>query len=226
MTISIITLFPQMFDGPLDWSIIKRAKEKNLLTVNLIHLRDFATDSYKTVDDHPYGGGTGMVLKVDVMDRAIEKVKEANPGNPPHIILLTPQGTPYHQSIAKRLSKHTHILLICGHYEGFDERIRSLVDEEISIGDFVLTGGEIPALVLTDSIVRLIPSVLKKADATENESFSQDSGLLEYPQYTKPTVYKNQAVPDVLLSGDPKKISAWQKDESLKKTKKKRKDLL
>lgn len=226
MIISIITLFPSMFTGPFDASIVKRAKEKNLVSIDIVNLRYFSNDAYQTVDDHPYGGGTGMILKVDVMDRAITSVREKNPNHPPHIILLTPQGTPYHQSIAKRLASEDHLLLICGHYEGFDERVRTLVDEEISIGDYVLTGGEIPALVMTDSIIRLIPSVLKKEDATVHESFSDDEQLLEYPQYTKPSVYKTMEVPPVLLSGDHKKISVWQKEQALLKTKKKRNDLL
>lgn len=215
-----------MFDGPFSASIIKRAIEKNLVSIDIVNLRDFAVDSYGTVDDHPYGGGTGMILKVDIMDKAVQSIRAAHPDHPPYIILLTPQGAPYRQKKANLLAKKNHILLICGHYEGFDERIRSLADEEISIGDYVLTGGEIPALVLADSIIRLIPKVLKRQDATFHESFGGEKGILEYPQYTKPNDYKTMNVPPVLLSGDHKKIEMWRKEQAQIKTKKNRKDLL
>ena len=186
MHISILTLFPDMIRGPFDQSIIKRALDKKLITIDYINIRNFATDNYKTVDGHPYGGGLGMILRVDVVDRAIKSVKSVK-GIKEKIILLDAGGTPYTQKKAKDLSKIDHLILICGHYEGVDHRIRSLVSEEISIGDYVLTGGEIPAMVVTDSIVRLIPGVLGKPEATIHESFSEPS--LEYPQFTEPQTY-------------------------------------
>lgn len=217
MHISILTLFPDMFTGPFDQSIIKRSIDKKLITIDYINIRNFATDNYKTVDGHPYGGGVGMILRVDVVDRALQSIPKG------HKILLDAGGTPYTQQKAKELSKIDHLILICGHYEGVDERIRSLVDEEISIGDYVLTGGEIPAMVLTDSIARLIPGVLGKPEATVHESFSEP--LLEYPQYTEPQTYNGRAVPPVLLSGNHQKIADWRKNESLKRTKTHRPDL-
>ncbi|MCX6793783.1 MAG: tRNA (guanosine(37)-N1)-methyltransferase TrmD, partial [Candidatus Gottesmanbacteria bacterium] len=211
------TLFPDMFSGPFDQSIIKRAVNKKLITISYINIRDFSTDKYKTVDGHPYGGGVGMLLRVDVVDRALKSIKKG------HTILLDAGGTPYKQSKSKELSALDHLILICGHYEGVDERIRSLVDEEISIGDYVLTGGEIPAMVLTDSIVRLIPGVLGKPEATVHESFT--GAQLEYPQYTEPQTYKGLKIPPVLLSGNHKLIDNWRKDEATKRTKTRRGDL-
>ena len=241
MHISILTLFPDMFDGPFDQSIIKRAVDKKLLTISYIKIRDFATDKYKTVDGHPYGGGVGMLLRVDVVDRALHSVLSSSGltrgtafsgkadsrlrGNDTktRIILLDAGGTPYTQRKAKELSSIDHLILICGHYEGVDERIRSLVDEEISIGDYVLTGGEIPAMVVVDSVARLIPGVLTKPEATVHESFTE--ALLEYPQYTEPQTYKGQGVPPVLLSGNHKMIDVWRSDEAIKRTKSRRADL-
>jgi tRNA (guanine37-N1)-methyltransferase len=217
MHISILTLFPDMFDGPFDQSIIKRAVDKKLLTISYINIRDFATDKYKTVDGHPYGGGVGMLLRVDVVDRALQSVRKG------HTVLLDAGGTPYTQRKAKELNSIDHLILICGHYEGVDERIRSLVDEEISIGDYVLTGGEIPAMVVVDSVARLIPGVLTKPEATVHESFTE--ALLEYPQYTEPQTYKGQGVPPVLLSGNHKMIDVWRSDEAIKRTKSRRADL-
>lgn len=235
MKFSIITLFPDMFSGPFGFSIIKRAGEKKLINIEIINLRDFSTDAYKSVDDRPYGGGAGMILRVDIVDRAIQAVShsprwssgEAGQSSAirQKIILLDPQGTPYKQSIAKDLATNfDHIILICGHYEGVDERVRDLVDEEISIGDYILTGGEIPAMVIVDSVTRLLDGVLSKKEATVHESFSDV--LLEYPQYTRPEIYNGIQVPDVLKSGDPKKINTWQKKEALQKTTCKRPDLL
>lgn len=235
MKFSIITLFPDMFSGPFDFSIIKRAQEKKLIDLKIINLRDFATDAYKSVDDRPYGGGAGMILRVDIVDRALQYIKTQNskPASPAgrlndqqtKTILLDPQGTPYKQSKAKNLSTNfDHIILLCGHYEGVDERVRTLVDEEISIGDYILTGGEIPAMVLVDSVTRLLDGVLSKKEATLHESFSDK--LLEYPQYTRPDTYNGVHVPDVLRSGDPKKIKEWQKKQTLQKTTCKRPDLL
>ena len=162
MTISILTLFPEMFAGPFDHSIIRRAKDKNIVHINFVNIRDFSSDTYKTVDDHPYGGGVGMIMRVDVVNRALEHMKALCKRTSCKTILLDPQGTPYTQAKAKELSSIDHLILICGHYEGVDERVRSLVDETISIGDFIVTGGEIPAMVLIDSVVRLLPGVLKR----------------------------------------------------------------
>ncbi len=226
MKISIITLFPEMFSGPLTASILKRAVSQEKLTVEYVNLRDYATDAYKTVDDHPYGGGAGMVLKVDVIDRALSAILDRSTATPDtrKIVLMDPQGVPYHQKLARELADTvSHLVILCGHYEGVDERVRDLVDMEISIGDYVLTGGEIPAMVLVDSITRLLPGVLKKTDATVHESF--EDNLLEYPQYTRPEVYKNRAVPPVLLSGNHAAIVAWQKEQAILKTKKRRPDL-
>lgn len=217
MKITILTLFPDMLREALNYSIVKRAQEKKKLHINLINIREFATDTYKTVDDHPYGGGAGMILKVDVVDRALQTTKGKK-------ILLDPQGKPYTQKRAQELSKLDDIVLVCGHYEGVDERVRSLVDEEISIGDYVLTGGEIPALVVVDSVTRLLPGVLAKPEATLHESFSEN--LLEYPQYTRPEAYNGIKVPSALMSGNHAEISRWRNEQSKIKTRKKRPDLL
>lgn len=213
MKISIITLFPQMFEGPFDYSIVKRTKEKNLLAIEFINLRDFGIGRHKIVDDTPYGGGVGMVLRVDVIEKTINKAKCEHECNE-RIILTDARGKTYSQQKVKELSGYDHLILIAGHYEGVDERILDLVDETISIGDYVLTGGEIPIMVLVDSIVRLIPGALKQ-EAVANESFSQER-ILEHPQYTKPQVFKNKKVPQVLLSGDHKKIEQWRKKHSKK----------
>lgn len=210
-----------MFTGPFQHSIVKRAKEKGLVVINIHNLRDWAKDKHKTVDDRPFGGGAGMVLMVEPIFNAIKSLKTKGS----KVILLTPQGKVFNQKIAKNLSEDAHLIIICGHYEGFDERIReNLVDMEISIGDFVLTGGEIPAMAITDAIVRLIPGVLLKEDATVHESFTEN--LLEYPQYTRPAKFNNWIVPEVLLSGNHKSIEKWKMDMSLAKTKKNRPDLL
>lgn len=205
-----------MFSGPFASSILKRTQSTQTVSIEFINIREFATDAYKSVDDHPYGGGVGMVLRVDVIDRALQTLKG-------HKILLDPQGTPYTQKKARELSTFEHLILVCGHYEGVDERIRALVDEEISIGDYVLTGGEIPAMVIVDSVVRLIPGVLRKEEATLQESFEQP--VLEYPQYTRPETYKGSSVPDVLLSGNHKAITLWRQEQSLKRTILRRPDL-
>lgn len=217
MRISILTLFPEMFTGPFDISIIARAQQKQAVDINIINLRSFCTDTYKTVDDHPYGGGVGMVLKVDVVDKALSSIPKGK------IILLDPQGSPYVQKKARELATDDHLIFLCAHYEGVDERIRSLVDEQISIGDYVLTGGELPAMVLIDSIVRLLPGVLKE-EATSDESFS--SQQLEYPQYTRPEIYKGKRVPKILLSGNHAKILEWRKKQRVKRTKLHRPDLI
>ncbi len=222
--ISILTLFPEMFVSPFAQSIIKRAIETKKVTLEYSNIRDFSSDSYKSVDDHPYGGGHGMILRVDVIDRAILHVKKKYPSLTTHSILLDPQGSQYTQNIAKKLTTWEHLILLCGHYEGIDERVRDLVDEEISIGDYVLTGGEIPAMAIVDSVVRLLPQTLKRSEATIDESFT--TNLLEYPQYTRPETYKNQQVPEVLLSGNHKNIAQWQKEKAHERTAARRPDLL
>lgn len=224
MKIDILTLFPKMFEGFLNESLISRAQKKNILKIKVWDLRKFATDKHRTVDDSPYGGGPGMVMKVDVIDRALEKIKSKNLKAKPYTLLLTPQGKKFDQKMALSLSQYSNLILICGHYEGYDERIRQLVDLEISIGDYILTGGEIPAMAVIDAITRLIPGVVGKMQSLKEESFSQ--GLLEYPQYTRPEEYKGIKVPKVLLSGNHKKIAQWRKTQALKKTKKQRPDLL
>lgn len=230
MHISILTLFPHMLKAVLDESIIKRAQDASLVSFSLIDMRTFATDNHKSVDDKPYGGGQGMLLRVDIVHKAILHAKQSIPAKHPHIVLLSPRGESYDQAMATRLTRHKHLILICGHYEGVDERVSAFIDSEISIGDYVLTGGEIPALVVADSVVRLLPGVLQDKHSTHDESFSLtgDHGerLLEYPQYTRPQTYMNMSVPDVLLSGNHKKIDQWRKTQSAAVTKKRREDLL
>lgn len=211
MKISILTLFPEMFEGPFEHSIIKRAQQKKKVKIEFINIRNFSIGRHKIVDDKPFGGGVGMVLRVDVIDRAISNIKKGR------IILLDPRGKTFNQKKARELAKLDHLIFIAGHYEGVDERVRKyLVDESLSIGNYVLTGGEIPAMVIVDSIVRLIPGVLAKPEATSQESFAI-SNLLEHPQYTRPQTYKNWKVPKVLLTGNHKKIEAWKKAKSLSK---------
>ncbi len=227
MTITILTLFPDMFRGPFDQSIVNRAKLNHAVEINLVQIRDYADDSYKSVDDHPYGGGIGMVMRVDVIDKALSKVKcqKSNVKCKERIILLDPRGTPFIQAKARELTKFDHLILICGHYEGVDERVTSLVDESVSIGEYILTGGEIPAMAVTDAVVRLLPNVLKK-EATSSESFSLHtppfsilhSPVLEYPQYTRPEQYKGMKVPEVLLGGNHKNIEAWRRDHATVRT--------
>ncbi|OGD61268.1 tRNA (guanosine(37)-N1)-methyltransferase TrmD [Candidatus Beckwithbacteria bacterium RIFCSPLOWO2_02_FULL_47_23] len=221
MKIDIITLFPKLFDSVFSESLIKRAQTKKIAAIKIHNLRDWSIDKYKTVDDKPFGGGPGMVLKVDVLDRAISGLRSKIPD--PRIILLTPQGQTFNQKIAQRLSSYKNLILICGHYEGYDERIRTLVDEEISIGDYVLTGGEIPAMVIVDAVVRLLPGVVGKEASLLEESFSQN--LLEYPQYTRPEKYKNMSVPPILLSGNHAEIKKWREEQSKARTKMRRPDL-
>lgn len=223
MKVSIITLFPEMFEGPFDSSIIKRARDKNLVSIEFINLRDFGLGKHKMVDDTTYGGGHGMVLRVDVLKNAIDKTRDRNLDDKQEkVILLSAHGKTFNQNLARKYSKLKHLILICGHYEGFDERIKQFIDEEVSVGDFVLTGGEIPAMLITDSISRLIGGVIKK-DSAKFESFSP---MLEYPQYTKPQNYKGQKVPNVLLSGNHAEIAKWRKNQSLKVTSRLRPDLL
>lgn len=223
MKITVLTLFPKMISGFFDESIIKRAVEKNLVEINIVNIRDFAIDSYGTVDDRPYGGGAGMVMRVDVLDKAISSVKT----DKSKTLLTTPKGKQFNQIKAIEYSKESHLIIIAGHYEGVDERVMEFVDEEVSLGDFIMTGGEITASAIVDAVVRLIPGVLKKADATVNETFNiGGKKLLEYPQYTRPEVYKGKRVPEVLTGGDHKKIEAWKHEKAVEETKKKRPDLL
>ena len=220
MKIDILTLFPNMFNGFLTESIIKRAINNKFVEINIINFREYSQLNNKQVDDTPYGGGEGMVLMCDPIFRAVEAIRTSDST----VILLTPSGIPFKQKTAYELSKKKHLIFICGHYEGFDERIRSIVDLEISIGDYVLTGGEIPAMALSDAIIRLIPGVINELSHL-NDSFN-DNYLLDYPTYTKPQNYRGMEVPEVLLSGDHKKIALYRKNESIKKTNEIRPDLL
>ncbi|MBR3523399.1 MAG: tRNA (guanosine(37)-N1)-methyltransferase TrmD [Bacilli bacterium] len=219
MVIDILTLFPNMFEGFLSESIIKRAIQDKKVTINIHNFRDYSLDPHHNVDDYSYGGGAGMVLMPQPIFDCVEKLKTKDS----KVIILTPAGRKYEQKIAYDLSHEKHLIIICGHYEGFDERIMSLADLEISIGDYVLTGGELPAQVVTDSIVRLLPGVIAEESHLED---SFNNNLLDYPVYTKPAEFRGMKVPDILLSGDHKKIDKWRHDEALKKTKERRPDLL
>lgn len=225
MIIDIISIFPKMFDFVLSESIIKRAQQKGKVKINIHNLRDYTLDKHKKVDDRPFGGGSGMVMTPEPVFRAVERLKRKAGNSKIKTILLGPQGRAFNQKTAKRLLKNKHLILICGHYEGLDERIKqSLVDEEISIGDYILSGGELPAMVLVDTIVRLIPGVLGNKNSLNCESF--EGNLLEYPQYTRPADFKGMKVPAVLLSGDHRKIEVWRKKEALIRTREKRPDIL
>ena len=221
MKIDILTLFPRMFENVLGESILKRAQNKGLAEIRVHNLRDWTKDFHRTADDKPFGGGAGMVMKVEPVWRALGELRKVARGK---IILLTPQGKKLSQKLVKQLAKAKHLILICGHYEGLDERIRELVDEEVSIGDYILTCGELPAMVLADSIVRLIPGVLGDDESVKFESF--ESGMLEYPQYTRPSEFKGMKVPQVLLGGNHKKIEQWRKEKALERTAERRPDLL
>jgi len=228
MRIDIVTLFPGMFKGPLSESMIKIAERKEIVGIHIHNLRDWTNDKHRTADDKPYGGGSGMVMKVEPVFKALQEldcVKGFKRGckGITRKILMTPQGKKLDQRSVRRLSKIKRLIIVCGHYEGVDERIRGLVDEEISIGDYILTGGEIPACVLVDSIVRLLPGVLGDPAGAYTETFECD--LLEYPQYTRPSEFEGMKVPDVLLGGNHKKISLWREKQALKRTKEKRIDL-
>lgn len=219
----ILSLFPEMFESPFNFSILKRAREKGLFDIHIHNIRDYAEDRHRVTDDAPYGGGGGMVMKVEPIDRALTSV--IGERNGALIVLLTPQGEPFNQAIARELSSYTRIILICGHYEGVDERVRNhLVDREISIGDYILTGGELSAMVVVDAVARLIPGVLGNDESASTDSFSD--GLLEYPHYTRPADYKGWQVPEVLLSGNHREIQNWRRRESIRRTRLKRHDLL
>ncbi len=219
MKIDILTLFPDMF-APLKESIIKRAVDKNLLEININDIREFSKDKHKKCDDYPFGGGAGMLMQVEPLYYAIKSVESEKS----KLIFPSPQGRVFNQSVAKELSIEEHLIFICGHYEGVDERIFELFDiEEISLGDFILTGGELPSMVMVDAISRLVDGVISR-ESLENESFS--NGLLEYPQYTRPSSFMGLDVPEVLLSGNHQEIEKWRNEQSLKRTKERRKDLL
>lgn len=222
MKIRVFSLFPEMFDGALSASLLGKAQDKGILSLEVINFREFALDKHRHVDDTPYGGGQGMVLMPQPLIAAMEA--NAPMGDNSEIILLSPQGKTFTQADAVRLADRDELSFVCGHYEGFDERIRHFVDSEYSIGDYVLTGGELPAMVMIDTIARLIPGVIKERASYEEDSFFQ--GLLEYPQYTKPRVFRDMEVPDVLLSGHHANIRRWQKKEALRRTWLRRPDLL
>lgn len=214
MLISILTLFPEIFPDILSSSILGRAQDRKLVKINLVNIRDFGLGKHHTVDDKPYGGGVGMVMRVDVVEQAISSVKrKALSGKyKEKVILLDPKGKQFNENKARNYSKYDHLILVCGHYEGIDERISHFVDEKVSIGDYVLTGGEIPAMVIADAVTRLIPGVLSKKEATLDESFGKD-GYLEAPHYTRPPVFKGHKIPTILLSGNHEKIEDWTKSK-------------
>ena len=220
MIIDILTLFPNMFVSPFDESIIARARSRKLVDINTINIRDYALDKHQQVDDYPYGGGAGMVMKADVLSRAIESVKRENS----LVVYLSPQGKRLDQENVVRLAGHSHLILLCGHYEGIDERVMDLVDEELSVGDYILSGGEIAAMIVVDAVTRLIPGVLGDENSAQEESFG--TGLLEYPHYTRPRSFMDMDVPEVLLSGHHERIRLWRKKLSLRRTLLKRPDLL
>lgn len=224
MRIDILTIFPEMFTGVLSNSILKIAHEKGLVEYNLVDIREFTTNKHKKIDDRPFGGGPGMVMMADPIIRAVESLS-VNKDEDFRIILLSPQGKKYSQELTRHYSAFDRLILICGHYEGFDERVRQILQpDEVSIGDYVLTGGEIPAMVMIDSVVRLLPGILGSSESHENDSFEND--LLEHPHYTRPRVYDGIEVPEVLLSGDHAKIKAWRERQSIIRTLKRRPDLL
>jgi len=221
LSFTLITIFPRMFDSPLGYSILKKAQEKQLLRFNFIDPRDYTADRHRTTDDYPYGGGQGMVMKPEPLVAAIEEAKRRSPNA--RIVLLTPQGRVFDQSAAKRLSQQHEIVLICGRYEGIDERVKAYVDEEISIGDYTLSGGEPAAIVVIDTVSRLIPGVLGNENSALEESFTD--GLLEYPQYTRPEDFRGMKVPEILLSGDHERVREWRRQQSLALTRERRPDL-
>jgi tRNA (guanine37-N1)-methyltransferase len=228
MRIDIFTLFPQMFVGPFDNSMLKRAVSQGIVNIKIHNIRDYTHDRHHTTDDYAYGGGAGMIMKPEPVFEAVDKVRtEASElaGDKLSIVLLTPQGRPFSQSLAAEIARHEWLMLICGHYEGVDERIREhLATDEISIGDYVLTGGELAAMVVTDAVVRLLPGVLGSGESLLYESHT--GGLLEYPQYTRPEVFRGWAVPEVLLSGNHGEIDKWRRQQSFKRTAERRPDLL
>lgn len=222
MTITILTIFPESFESFLETPVVKRALEKGLVSIDIVDIKEYAAGSFRHIDDSPFGGGAGMVMRCQPVLDALAHVRETS-GTPVRVVALTPAGTPYRQESARRFAGLDHLVLLCGHYEGMDARILGHVDEEISMGDYILTGGELPAMTVADSVVRLLPGALRRA-STEEESFEE--GLLEYPQYTQPREYGGEAVPDVLLSGDHEAVRRYRRKESLRMTKERRPDLL
>lgn len=220
MRVDVVTLFPELVDGPLSGSIVGRARSRGILELGFSNPRDFAKDRHRTVDDRPYGGGPGMLMMAEPLYQAVRAVKKRGS----RVVFLTPRGRKFDQALARELSKEKRLVLVCGHYEGVDERAHSLADDEVSLGDFVLTGGEPAAVAVIDALTRLLPGTLKKSDAAEKESFTEP--LLEAPQYTRPAVWRGKKVPAVLMSGDHAAIEAWRAKESLRLTKKNRPDLL
>ncbi|MFC0328760.1 tRNA (guanosine(37)-N1)-methyltransferase TrmD [Paenibacillus sepulcri] len=224
MRIDVLTLFPEMFDGVFGASILGKARDRGLVSLQAINFREYANNKHNTVDDYPYGGGGGMVLKPEPIFAAVEDLKPEG-STPPRIILMCPQGETFSQRKAEELSAAEHLIFVCGHYEGYDERIREhLVTDELSIGDYVLTGGELPAMVVIDSVVRLLPGVLGNENSAVTDSFS--TGLLEHPHYTRPAVFRDMEVPDVLLSGHHANVAAWRREQSLLRTLQRRPELL
>lgn len=224
MKIDVLTLFPRMFEGPMDESIIGKAVNKGLLEINVSNFRDYSDNKHQTVDDYPYGGGAGMLLKVQPIYDNIKAIEQANPETKKRVILLDPAGKRFDQAMAEEFSNEEHLVFICGHYEGYDERIRSLVTDEVSLGDYVLTGGELGAMVMIDATVRLLPDVLGNQTSAQTDSYS--TGLLEHPQYTRPAEFNGMKVPEVLTNGNHKLIEEWQLKESLRRTYQRRPDLL
>lgn len=220
MKVDVLTLFPGMFAGAMDESILRRAQEKRRLELTVRNLRDWTHDRHRTVDDEPYGGGPGMVLKPEPIFEAIEELA----GETTQVVMLSPQGQPFRQSKARELAGHEHLLMLCGAYEGFDERVRSLVNHELSIGDYVLTNGALPAMVVIDAVTRLLPGVLGDDSSSAEESFSEN--LLEYPQYTRPADFRGMKVPEVLLSGDHGAVEEWRQEQAVERTAQRRPDLL
>lgn len=217
MQIHILTLFPEMFKGPLTESIIKRAIEKKLVEINIHNLRDYSLDKHKKCDDRPYGGGPGMLLKPEPIFAAVEESTRKKIKGERRVILTSPQGKPFSQNLAKKFSQLEELIFICGHYEGIDERVKQIIDDEVSIGKYILSGGELPAMVITDAIVRLIPGVLGCAESNLRESFTKGD-LLDYPQWTRPAVFKKMKVPEVILSGDHQAIEKWRKQKAEERT--------
>ncbi|AZP05225.1 tRNA (guanosine(37)-N1)-methyltransferase TrmD [Jeotgalibaca ciconiae] len=224
MRIDVLTLFPNMFDGPMSESIIGKAIEKELVEIKTTNFRDYTENKHNMVDDYPFGGGAGMLLTAQPIVDSIDAIKKSQPETKKRIILMDPAGKKYDQKLAEELSQEEHLIFICGHYEGFDERIKSHVTDEVSIGDFILTGGELGAMVIIDSVVRLLPETLGNVLSNQTDSFS--TGLLEHPQYTRPRSFRGEEVPEVLLSGNHAKIAEWQEKASLRKTLERRPDLL
>jgi tRNA (guanine37-N1)-methyltransferase len=220
MKIDVLTTFPEMFTGPLDYSMVKRAREAGILDFRVVNLRDYTHDRHKTVDDRPFGGGPGMLLKPEPIFEAVENLAKEQT----RIVMMTPAGRLFNQELARELSREEHVLILCGAYEGFDERVTTLVDDELSIGDYVLTNGAVPAMVIIDAVTRLLPGVLGDEQSSADESFSH--GLLEYPHYTRPAEFREMKVPEVLISGHHAEIERWRREQALKRTKERRPDLM